>query len=288
MLTTRRKDCTIEFSSKFSVLRCLERWNLCSHFPFRPLRPSFMNARSTNNARQRAVRSTCTCYPSLSRFSLILVVLSFVTRYWRVGCFFTLWSRCARVVNGCTTAMFLCFSTNDILLITEDSTRRDGTIISLHLSSTIHAVFHYIVHPNAYLQTHIISYRLRSLSLNIQLLFSRSLFTLTNSLVALSFAIGAINAFSFCIDNFFVLLFLSLSHSQLHIYHIHTLGIPSPNIDFSHHHFLLPLTRNFRLIEKKNKGKNVKLFFIPRRSLSRKHDIGGECHPDFTLPRFTR
>lgn len=126
--------------------------------PSGSVRPSFMNARSTNDARgnvqpaQLVVRVTF-----LGRFSLMSCGFFFVVYHTRYRGFYFVFrvvpALRERWLHGCALILspffllfvFFFFLLTILYFNTVDSTRRDGTIISLDLSSTIFAVGYSVI-----------------------------------------------------------------------------------------------------------------------------------------------
>lgn len=239
-----------------------------TYFPFRPVPsvPSFMNARSTNDAqRQRAARSTCcTCYLPRQVQSYVLwfffFFLSFITHVYR-GFYFVFRvvpALCERWLHGCLDSfalfspfLFVSFFLLTIFtLIQLDSTRRDGTIISLDLSSTIFAIV-ILLYRN--IQTHLILLPLALThncsspvpSFILLLLFALPLsLSLTRAILSCFLIPRLQTRFS---------RYFSLSPSVTRVITFIRRASRKPRtIDFSSS---FPLPRNFRLIEKEKRGK---------------------------------
>lgn len=235
-------------------------------FRLRPVsRPSFFYEREVDQrrARQRAARSTCcTCYLPRQVQSYVLWFFFFVVYHTRYRGFYFVFrvvpALRERWLHGCALILspfFLLFfpfffSLTILYFNTVDSTRRDGTN---HITRFVFYDFRGRLFCYIVTSKRILSY---SACAHTQLLFSRSLLHTRYSIRSSSLSLSLTRAIlvlshSALTNSFFCHFSLSLSVTRV-ITFIRRASRPR-TIDF----FFLPtpLTRNFRLIEKKNEEK---------------------------------
>lgn len=233
--------------------------------PSGSVRPSFMNARSTNDARAATCSPLNLLYvlPSSAGSVLCLVVFFFVVYHTRLSWVLLCVSRCARVVwtFGCTAALilspffllFFCFFFLLTIFTLIQWIRRVEMVLSYH-SICLLRFSRLVILLYRNIQTHLILLRLRSHTIVLLPFPSHTVTLIRSSSLSHSRTILVLSH-SALTNSFFsaISLSFSLSHSR---YHIHTPGVALPRtIDFSSS---FPL-RGISVWLKRKTRKNVKL-----------------------------